>query len=861
MFSLLCGLLLPAAVLFLLHNYVQPQRALTGCGFDSDSLYTVALCRNLLGATWTTTGSHLPAAPYLFPDLPLLLPWVATTSSLPLTFLGYALAFYLLLASVLARIARESGLSWLEASRLGACGVVLLLVTHLDRHYHFRAMLMAYPGNHFGAILVGFFLVALVLRHLRRPLGFWRGLAFVAAGGLGAFSDKLLIVQFLAPLGLILLALACLRVINFRKAVVVGLLLGAATASSVGVRWLFQRLGFVLLSAENDFSLARSSHSCRRFLTQFPHLLKGESVLAIALPLSLILAVVLFVVWRLHTRAARNTALLRLEPWPAPGDPAVAPATGNRAAVLTLALLAVVPLLCNLAAVLGLGLWREEGHQRYLLALFTFPLLLSPLLARLIPWRGAALTRFAAPGLIMVFALLQMGLHLPGLTGKDLRQPYPEVVRALDQLARERGIRYGLADFWLARHAQFLAHEPLHVKAVVPAGCPWLHADAPGDYLSPEFRDLALPPYQFVVFSHPDGAGSSAWKPSKECILLEYGEPAEKQVAGSCEIWVYNALQSSRLDRFLKGILAQKVRRCRSYEGPSEPRALAQPKDNLTSWNAPGNCLISDGSELEIRFTRPQTGGMLDVAADAGSAFYLSFYRGEERVGTLRVPAVPWTGAAYDVSNMGIYARLLPLPEPLRGCVWDRAVIRPLASGRKRHSVAHFLVYHDALSLPPPPPPRRLTWHRFEAEELNTFLNPETSSVADPAASGGRVRKANKAFRGVVVYGPYIGLDAGRYRADFALRVHGPVPAGKIACLMVTAAADAQLLARKELTGADLRDGDGYQVIRVPFEANAELDNVEFRVDAYGAAPVSVDYVDLTLQETTGDDSGTGPAH
>src|SRR5581483_6591178 len=105
----------------------------------------------------------------------------------------------------------ECGVAWREAVWHGCGGVALLLATHLGGTYYLRALLLAHPANHAGIILVGLFLLGLCLRLVRRGPNLVSTAAFLAVGGLGAFSDKLLLVQFLAPLSVGLLLLCCLR--------------------------------------------------------------------------------------------------------------------------------------------------------------------------------------------------------------------------------------------------------------------------------------------------------------------------------------------------------------------------------------------------------------------------------------------------------------------------------------------------------------------------------------------------------------------------------------------------------------------------------------------------------------------------
>src|SRR5262245_46905033 len=64
--------------------------------FNSDNLYCLQFCDDLLHGR-EMQGFHVPAAPYLFPDMALLLPCAALTSNLSAVFFLYSALYYGLL--------------------------------------------------------------------------------------------------------------------------------------------------------------------------------------------------------------------------------------------------------------------------------------------------------------------------------------------------------------------------------------------------------------------------------------------------------------------------------------------------------------------------------------------------------------------------------------------------------------------------------------------------------------------------------------------------------------------------------------------------------------------------------------------
>src|SRR5689334_4209452 len=141
-FAILVGVLLPAIVLLLLVSYARSPFS-----FNSDNLYCNAFCDDILHAR-DMTGWHLPGAPYIFPDMLLLLPCQALTSNLFLTYFAYCLLFYFLMTAVLTWIARMIGFPRHQAFLMAGLGVLLLTAVHIDSDYIDRAVLLVHAGSH-----------------------------------------------------------------------------------------------------------------------------------------------------------------------------------------------------------------------------------------------------------------------------------------------------------------------------------------------------------------------------------------------------------------------------------------------------------------------------------------------------------------------------------------------------------------------------------------------------------------------------------------------------------------------------------------------------------------------------------------
>ncbi len=804
---------------------VPPVLYLLGCAyiawpdaFNADHLYPSAVCEDVrLGRSFNQW--HFPGAPYVFPDMVLLLPCQLLPGGVAGEFMGYVFALFLSLLAAVAWLGREVGLTWRQALGAAASGVLLLVAAHLDKAYEWRGTHIASPGSHVGIIPVGIALVALAVRLLRRGPRALPVLAFLALGALGAFSDKLLLVQFLAPLGATLVLLACCRVVGVKPlAGMLGLIGGVALLSSA-LRVVFTRFGFYLLRIEDGFLAPAKLADLPALLGQLWGGVVGQPLMAV------------FVVLYLPVGAAVVAVWLRR---PADGP--------ERRGILA----GVLPLLlgppCILAVLFAAGLSQRGEIWRYMLPCYLLPLLLTGWLLGLLPGRGARLGWVVIPAVAVLVAVGRLADRGPELAAVKLEPPYPPLAQALDRLVRQRGPLRGLAEFWVARPLQFLTRERVVVAPFDACGLPYFHASNPARYLADDPRDTTVPPYRFVIVK-PDFRMED---PGPELVSLLYGLPQERIPAGEHEIWLYDRLHSSVLDSFLRTRLAERLRARDPGTGPASPACLARAKPNTTPVRAPDSVLIGPDEELEIRFAQPVTGKTLDVGAGHDQQLDLEFFAGAERVGRLRVPLALHTGAVY--SSPVIQSRLLPLPPALQARPWDRIVARP-RPGAGPAGLGHLFVRADDVPDTGVGPSERLPRVRLEAERLMTHTriggNPFADSTPEPEASGGRVRQAAADFRGVVSHTKVLSLPAGRYRLDYAMRVADNTSAEEVALLDVVCFVPPGPVAARPLRGSDFPAAGRFVRQSLELDLPEDRDYLVFRLVANGKTAIALDCIDL----------------
>lgn len=650
--------------------------------FSSDDLYAVEMADHVLANGPDLAGWHMPLAPYLFPDIAAVLAIRPFVSDLAVLFFLYCLLFCSALAAVTAWLARECGLSRVRAAAVGLAAVASLLALFSGGAYLGGGVLLYRACSHAGAVLVGLLALAFVLRGLRRGFGWVSGPLFVTATALGVLSDQLLVVQFLAPICLALFYLVVLRAVPLRRAATPVLLLAAAGLLAQVLKWQLPKLGIVLLGFSRPARLANlpgSLPAAWEFATTIlPACVEGRPVLKWVLVLHA--GVALFLTLRLPALLTRRGTGRSEEAIPEAGVDAARARLAFAAATL------LIPA-CNLGAVaLAAANGLVTNEIRYILALSFVPFVSLGVLLSSFPRDRRQVLGTAYLVVAFLFTVGTVVARGPSLGSRPLRQPYPELARAIDELVREGGHTHGLAEFWSARHLRYLCKSGVCINTALPDGRPWLHSTGPDTYLFPDRHALPTPTYTFVVFRHPPHEDMGL---DRKLLAVQFGPPSEKRVVGKHEIWLYRRLNNRYLDLFLTSAAEKRYRAQYEVIPPSSPRRLGRPKPVMTPWNAKGNLLLHPRSPVEVCFTGRARGELVDVGADYDDEYALAFFYGEELVGELHVPAIPWTGCAYGLP--GIQSRLLPVPAALARRGWTRVVIIP-AGGDDKFSVGHFLV-------------------------------------------------------------------------------------------------------------------------------------------------------------------------
>lgn len=216
-----------------------------------------------------------------------------------------------------------------------------------------------------------------------------------------------------------------------------------------------------------------------------------------------------------------------------------------------------------------------------------------------------------------------------------------------------------------------------------------------------------------------------------------------------------------------------------------------------------------------------------------------SFYFGEPAVWLTYLPNVVWLAAAALLVATGWAWRAEKARGRLRA-VWLTGLalaalllpVEPAADRRREEALAGSVLGR----LP----------RRFEAERMAPAAFTARAARRDPSASDGAARASSPAPPdGVVVFGPYVALEPGRYRVETALRLLEPASGGAAARFDVAASRGRTIVGAMDVPAARLRQ-DRWNRAAITFETPDALEDVEFRVHANPAAAILIDYVELT---------------
>jgi hypothetical protein len=452
---------------------------------NSDLLWPQVFLHDLHDPLHPVSGWTFGSAPFWFPDYAILLPlyWLCGNSGLEYPL--YTVVIYLITGAAMAWALAAAGLERRRAVIAAFLCVNLVLLTQFIGGHAGWLWLLGIPCDHGTNVANGFALLALVLGALHA--GKWsrvRSVATIVLLTLGLASNTLLLVHWLAPIGLALAGVSWRT--QSSRPILTGLLWRAALAFALS---LAQRIVLALAQVFFFSKLLQYPPTPNYVWESFSHFVDNFFA-----------GGVFTEHWLLWLVGAAGIAIAVDGLRPArEADP-----------VKRVALLAgLLSLLAAWAAPIATVYWVNPTSIRYLLNWLMLPAWMIALRFCGKPAAPRWLPRLAA-----VVTVLGIALSLPRISTDKMFFPQPPEAETLREFCERHDLHEGLADFW---HTHLLTVEwrfsGPRLGNIANDLIPCFWCNNAFDYFPPaeNGHGLAPPAPQFIILDGLDPQRVAPW--------------------------------------------------------------------------------------------------------------------------------------------------------------------------------------------------------------------------------------------------------------------------------------------------------------------------------------------------------------
>jgi len=117
---------------------------------------------------------------------------------------------------------------------------------------------------------------------------------------------------------------------------------------------------------------------------------------------------------------------------------------------------------------------------------------------------------------------------------------YPEEVQYIDQLAKENNLKYGVAEYWNAKHTTMLSRQNVRIYTVLSDVAAWYHVTNQNWFYKGGKGDYGNPEFNFIITQ----------RLNKENILRQLGNPIDTlYCANGLEIFVFPEFEFEKKTR------------------------------------------------------------------------------------------------------------------------------------------------------------------------------------------------------------------------------------------------------------------------------------------------------------------------
>ena len=501
-------------------------------GLNSDVLSNHGICLDFVQGNYPISGLNLSKACSFFPEYLIYIPLLLILKEGGLSISAFLCAFYVSLAGLYGLLFRILISRLISSLFWGALSVNLLLFLQLFTTHQKYLWAWGMPGHHGGMVLNGLAITAFVLAAIRG--GSWKSyrkpttlLVF-----LSTFSDLLIIVQFIIPLGVCLylfrhkLTGGKMLYRDYNITAFAGISIAIIANLLLQLTQVFFFNYYIFKEVPNPIGILSQLETLMADFWNHAWSQTGGFIILFAI--AVLLAILLRSTQRTLTEC--NRRLFQF--------------------YLTFVGLSIV---FTLPSPILTGSWTDWNNVRYYINAFLLPssviFLHIGLLFKATNLSTSLKLMYNVAGTV---ALLSITVYLGSkIDFVRLKFPYPDEIRELDVIAEKRDLKWGLAEYWNSNRIRYFSRRDLKVNHIRNDRLPyfWLN-NSFWFYKTTPQEGLEWPEYSFIV---ADGLAP---------VILEnrFGSPQETIKTNGFTLFIYDKSGSKRIREILEPAVRQRLK-------------------------------------------------------------------------------------------------------------------------------------------------------------------------------------------------------------------------------------------------------------------------------------------------------------
>lgn len=448
--------------------------------FNTDSLYLPSIYKDLFQDGGSLKGWHLNHAPGFFPDMPLFfLSTAIGWSNYIIGTLLFGVFQYLIILITLKYIFKQFHIT--EKALVIFNFIFAIAVFSFTKHdydsWFYLTFLLLTNAYHLGAFvnaLIGYVLISGYIKSNNKIFLFLLAVLSILA----AISDKLFVINFSA----IVLILSLLTAIVERKLLKGRALVILVSLASAGIGWFLSKYladleYYHIITAENKVfnwsGIYESWNHFRRAISELFIPFSRYSILGIAAGISLLIASYRIVMVLITKQSIQNRYL--------------------EVFVVTFALVTLLTPVIS-GAFTGFDAFRYNMPGFIVLWIY-----LSIQIAQW-KWNPKIVSVVNLIGITSAF--VAFGINHEQWS-KNINY-YPEIAQQVDSLTDVAGVKYGVAEYWVAKNITLFSRSGIRVYTAYDVMTPWYHV-MNQNWFYHQIEDPSKPvDFEFIVYTSPN---------------------------------------------------------------------------------------------------------------------------------------------------------------------------------------------------------------------------------------------------------------------------------------------------------------------------------------------------------------------